>query len=108
MKQLAQELSLPPTAAETALTVLSAHRIRNRRQLHLLVTNTQWWASLTLAPPSLKDALRLLALSTPGTPRRRQWPWLVLPILIGGIGLFVWRTPKALALLKRVKFEVTN
>ena len=107
VKQIAQELSLPTTAAETALTVLTGHRVRTRRQLGLLAAHAPLWATLPIVPPALKQALLVASYGAGATasPKSSRWRWLVLPLIIGGVGLVVWRNPRALAFVKRIRIE---
>ena len=105
VKQVAADLALPPTAAETALTVLSGHRVRSRAQLGMLATHRTLWDSLPIAPPALKQALYVASYGAAAKPARSRWPWLVLPLLLGGVGVLVWRSPQAMAFVKRIRIE---
>lgn len=106
VKQIAADLALPPTAAETALTVLSGHRVRSRAQLGMLATHRTLWDSLPIVPPALKQALYMASYgAATAKPARSRWPWLVLPLVLGGVGVLVWRSPQAMAFVKRIRIE---
>lgn len=109
MKQLAQELAIAPTAAEAALNVLSSNRVKTRRQLSLLATCPPQWSALAVDPPTLKQAL-FTAATTGATAKRKRrvWPWLVLPLVLGGMTVLAWRTKGLKLKLPAIRFEIAK